>query len=119
MRRVGLTVDAGVLGRDEEVARLGSFLDRVALGAAGLVLEGEAGIGKTELWRSAVAFAAERGFVVLEARPSEAERELLFAGLADLLVGVYDEVAALPAPQRRPLSVALLLEEGDGAPPDA
>ena len=114
-----LTEDRHVLGRDEELARLGAFLDRVAVGPAGLVLDGEAGIGKTELWRSAVAGAREGGYAVLEARPSEAERELTFAGLSDLLAGLGDEITALPAPRRRPLSVALLLEESGGSPPDA
>src|SRR4051812_42511890 len=112
-------MDRQLLGRDEELGRLGAFVDRVALGPEGLVVDGEAGIGKTELWRHTVAAARERGYAVLEARPSEAERELSFAGLSDLLVGLGDEIGALPAPQRRPLAVALLIEESGGSPPDA
>ena len=106
------------VGRDEELARLSAFLDRVGEGPAALLLDGEAGIGKTELWRAGVAEARRRGYEVLEARPAEAESRLSFAGLADLLAGVLDEVEALPAPRRRPLAVALLLEDASGPPPD-
>ena len=38
------------LGRDEELRTLHAFLDRPAGGLAALVLEGEAGIGKSTLW---------------------------------------------------------------------
>jgi DNA-binding CsgD family transcriptional regulator len=108
-----------LVGRDDELGRVDAFADGLAAGAAALVVEGEPGIGKTELWRYAVSAAAGRGCRVLEARPAEAERELGFAGLADLLGAVRAHVAGLPPPQRRPLAVALLLEEADGAPPDA
>jgi DNA-binding CsgD family transcriptional regulator len=108
-----------LVGRDGELARVDAFADGLAAGAAALVLEGEPGIGKSELWLYAVSAAAARGCRVLEARPAEAERELGFAGLADLLGAVRAHVAGLPPPQRRPLAVALLLEEADGAPPDA
>ena len=114
-------MDAGtrvrdVVGRELELGRLAAFLDRVEGGPAGVVLEGEAGVGKTELWRAAVASGRGRGFGVLAARPAEAERGLAFAGLADLLAGMRDEIASLPGPQRRPLSVALLLEDAGSAP---
>jgi DNA-binding NtrC family response regulator len=50
-----------ILGRDPELSEIGSFLDAVAGDPAGLILEGEAGIGKTTLWRSAVRMSRERG----------------------------------------------------------
>src|SRR5262245_21129031 len=106
---------AALVGRDQELALIAGFVDGLDGGAATLVLEGDAGIGKTELWRAAVAAARGRGCMVLEARPAEAERELAFAGLADLLGGVAGEIAELPEPQRRPLAVALLLEGPAGA----
>ena len=107
-----------LVGRDEELRRLETFLDEAAQGPATLALVGQAGIGKTTLWRGAVDRARARGYRVLEARPSEAERELSFAGLADLLRDVHGEIGGLPAPQRRALRVALLLEEPRGTPPD-
>src|SRR5262245_56171404 len=73
------------VGREHGLGRVSAFLERVAEGPAALVLDGEAGIGKTELWRAGVAGAGGRGYEVLEARPAEAESRLSFAGLADLL----------------------------------
>src|SRR5215472_10739868 len=51
---------AGVVGRDRELAAVAAFLDAVPLGPCGLLLEGEAGIGKTTVWRAGVAWAAGR-----------------------------------------------------------
>jgi tRNA A37 threonylcarbamoyladenosine biosynthesis protein TsaE len=48
----------GTIGREAELAAVGGFLDTPAGPPAALVLEGEAGIGKTTLWRrSGMAFA--------------------------------------------------------------
>src|SRR5919201_2416333 len=107
------------IGRDAELARLRAFLERRPEdGAAALVLEGEAGIGKTAVWRVATEAARERGFRVLLARPSKAERTLSFAALADLLGDAHEVIEQLPPVQRRPLAVALLLKEADGPAPD-
>ncbi len=105
------TTGDALVGREEELARLEEAFDLAAEGSAALVLDGEPGIGKTALWRAGISRAGARGFRVLVARPAEAERELSFAGLADLLSGVVDELDALPPPQRRALRVALLLED--------
>jgi DNA-binding CsgD family transcriptional regulator len=107
-----------LVGRDEELRRLEGFLNKAAHVPTTIVLVGEAGIGKTTLWRAGVERASARGFRVLEARPTEAERELSFAALGDLLADVRDEIGGLPAPQRRALRVALLLEEPPGVPPN-
>ena len=100
-----------VVGRQEELADLDRFLAaRDGLPAA-LVLEGEAGIGKTTLWRSAVAAAAD-SYRVLSAQPVAAEAELSHASLADLLEPcAADVLPALPRPQRRALEAALLLAD--------
>jgi DNA-binding CsgD family transcriptional regulator/tetratricopeptide (TPR) repeat protein len=83
------------------------------------VLEGEAGIGKTTLWRSGIAMAKRAELRLLEARPVEPESSLAFAALGDLLGEALDDVLpTLPAPQRRSLEVALLLSEDDGPAPD-
>ena len=109
-----------IAGRDGELAFLREFVERVPAGAAALVLEGEAGMGKTTLWREALQQAAMNGLRTLEAQPAESESELSFAGLGDLLDPVLDEaLEPLPAGQRSALSRALVLEDVEGASPDA
>jgi acetyl-CoA acetyltransferase family protein len=76
--------------------------------AAMLVLEGDAGIGKSTLWQAAVEAARGRGLVVLASRPAEAERVLVHAGLCDLLEHVADEaLPLLSAPKTRRASASL------------
>lgn len=101
-----------VVGRDEELDSLDAFLERSAEGPAALVLQGEAGIGKSTLWLAGVEAAREQGFRVLSSRPAEAERGLAHSGLGDLFEDVLEQVLPeLPAPRRRALEIALLLEE--------
>ena len=108
-----------VVGRDEELALLGDFVSALATGPAAFVLVGEAGVGKTTLWRAGADAAQERGYRVLETRPSAAEARLAFAGLDDLLDPVLDDLLdGLPPPQADALRVALLLEQTVGPPPD-
>jgi DNA-binding CsgD family transcriptional regulator len=101
-----------LVGRDAELGLLGTFLDSSTAGAAALVLEGEAGIGKSTLWSAGVAAARERDLCVLSARPAEAEQGLVYTGLGDLLEGELQRVLPeLQPPRRRALDIALLLEE--------
>jgi DNA-binding CsgD family transcriptional regulator len=109
-----------IIGRDTELASLRAFLERSLESAAALVLEGEAGMGKTTLWTEGVAIAQARATLVLEACPAESEATFSFAGLGDLLGSMLDEaLASLPDVQRRALARALVLEDDDGRPPDA
>ena len=106
-------------GRDSEIATLRTFLDDVSTGPVCLVLEGEVGVGKTALWRAAVADARGRGYCVLTSRSTEAEASLAFAALGDLLRDVLeDALPLLPPPQANALRVAILLQEPNGPPPD-
>jgi DNA-binding CsgD family transcriptional regulator len=115
----GGSVTDEILGRDAELAAIASFLDRLEAGPVALVVEGEAGIGKTTLWEAGVAAAHRRGYPVLACRPVEAEATLSFAALGDLLDRVLDEVlAALPDPQRRAVEVALLRADAGEDPAD-
>jgi DNA-binding CsgD family transcriptional regulator len=102
-------VDRGVVGREAALAEVEGFLDASAREFAALVLEGEAGIGKTTVWREGMRRAHGRATLVLACRPAAAEAKMSFAALADLLSEVDDAVvASLPAPQRDALQVALL-----------
>ena len=109
-----------VVGREEERGALDAVLVRVSgSGPAGIALEGEAGIGKSTLWRELVDRARGRGVRVLTARPVESERALAHAGLGDLFDDVLDDVLpGLPQPRRRALEVALLLEDAGSRPVD-
>jgi DNA-binding CsgD family transcriptional regulator len=99
----------GLLGRESELRQVEGFLDRATNGHAVLVIEGEAGIGKTSLWTETVRRAAELGVQVYSCRPASAEAKLSFSALADLLERVPEEAfASLPDPQRHAVEVALL-----------
>ena len=109
-----------VVGRDAELASLSDFVNGISDGASALVLEGEAGMGKTTLWRAGVEDALSAGLCVLQAEPAESETALSFSGLGDLLDPVLEDVLApLPAAQRSALACALVLEEVEGPPPDS
>lgn len=107
-----------LVGREQELDRLAEFVRDCPRGPRMLLLEGEAGIGKTALWHAGIERAREHGFRVLQARPAATEAELSYVALADLLSGTHDEIDGLPPPQRRALRIALLLEESTGNPPD-
>ena len=108
-----------IVGREDQLAAVHDFLDAAENGLSALVLEGEAGIGKTTLWLAGVEAARERGSGVLIARPAEAERGLAHAVLGDLFEDVLDEVLpALSPPRRRALESALLLDESPEEPVD-
>lgn len=113
-----VTGSKSLIGRDDELDRLEALVSETFEGPAKLVFEGEAGIGKSALWRAGVERARELGCHVLEARPAAAECELSYAVLGDLLAGMHDEIGGLPAPQRRALRIALVLEEAEGEPAD-
>jgi predicted ATPase len=108
-----------VVGREEELAALSDSLDSLSAGPMAFVLEGEAGIGKTTLWKEGVLLARTRGFRVLMSRPVPAEAQLPFAALGDLLDRALDDsMSALPDPQRHAVDVALLRIDAQGSPVD-
>jgi AAA ATPase domain len=108
-----------VAGRASELATVSEVLSAARDGLRLLVIEGEPGIGKTTVWREAIAQADRHGYRILSCRPAHAETRLSFAGLGDLLAPVEQEAfAVLPEPQRRGLEVALLRLEARGAAPN-
>lgn len=108
-----------IVGREAELEAVRGFVERITDGPRALVLTGEAGVGKTTLWRAGIAEANTRSFRVLTASPAAVETGMSFAALGDLLTDVIDEVLpALPPPQRRALEVALLLAEAGSSGPE-
>lgn len=107
-----------VVGRRAEIAStVRWFGDRSAPSC--LILEGEAGLGKSTVWSASLGAIGDAGHRVLASAPAEAESRLSYAGLADL---VADDLPALrtvlPGPQARALAVAVRLEEPGSRPPD-
>lgn len=95
-----------LLGRREECAVLDRLLDGARAGrSSALVLEGEAGVGKTALLDYAIASASD--LRVLRAVGVESEMELAFAALHQLCAPVLDRLDRLPVPQRDALLTTL------------
>ena len=111
-------MEVELIGRDEELLRVERFLEAVPRGARALLIEGEAGAGKTALWEAALDRARAAGATAIAARPTETETSFAHAALGDLLRGCPEALEGLPRPQRRALEIALLLAEHDGEKPD-
>jgi DNA-binding CsgD family transcriptional regulator len=104
-------VNSGLIGRDAEAAEVSAFLSATWGAPAALGITGEAGIGKTTMWRHSV-LLARRVSRVLVCQPTSAERPLAFSALDDLFAEVVDEVLPeLPGPRRRAVEAALLRDE--------
>ena len=97
------------MGRERELAAVGSWLGAVPDGCAGLLFTGEPGIGKTTLWEAAIERGHDLGATVLTARAVESELPLGFVALGDLLGEVADDVLPqLSPPLAGALGAALL-----------
>ena len=101
-------MNASVIGRDEELAVARALLAGLQEGPRALIIEGEAGIGKTAVWRAALEEAASHGCRVLRCVAEEAEARLSFVCVTDLVGEAADEaLPALADPQRHALEVVL------------
>lgn len=108
-----------IIGRREELLALDGFLGAVPAGGQALLLEGDAGIGKTALWQEGNRLARERGFRVLTSRSADSETQIAFATVGDVFAPVVEEMLPQLTPiQRRALEIALLMREPDGPPPE-
>jgi len=106
--------------RHEERSAARALLDSLDDGPRALLIEGEPGIGKTAVWRAALADAEARGYRVLRCVAEQAEARLSFAGLGDLADDLADDhLHELPAPQREALEVALIRRAAGDAAPDS
>ena len=99
----GDTLALPLIGRDADVARLVAAAAGVGPDGQLLVIEGEAGIGKTRLAEAVVAAIRDAGGTVLEARTVAGESTIPFAVIAELIrsgseePGVADRIAAMPS----------------------
>ncbi|UVO12182.1 AAA family ATPase [Mycobacterium sp. SVM_VP21] len=100
---------SGLVARSAESAAVRDFLARALSEPAILVVEGEAGIGKSTILSDATQAASARGFRVLSASGAPAEVSYAYAAVADLLAFVDGPVLAeLPEAQRGALEHVLL-----------
>ena len=105
-----------LVGRDAEIAELGTALGEAAKHGGALHVTGAAGIGKTSLLEVVATDARSRGYKVLSITGLESEADLPYAGLHQLLQPVLQSAGALPGPQRNALLTALGMRAG--APPE-
>ena len=100
-----------IRGRAAEIAVLSEVLDRAASGQPAVVLiEGEAGIGKTRLLAEALADARGRGMQVAEGRAEELEQTRPFG----LVTRAFECARSSPDPRRAAIA-GLLAAGGDQA----
>jgi DNA-binding NarL/FixJ family response regulator len=117
---VGVAAVSGDLVRSAEWRQVRAFAEMAPAAPAALAVRGEAGAGKSTLWRAGIEAAAAAGHRLLRSEPSASETDLSFAGLSDLLTGVLPLVAdEIPGPQREALEIALLLRPATDEPPAA
>jgi predicted ATPase len=77
--------ETGLLERAAQLESITAAIERAVDGAGSVALiEGEAGIGKTELLRASCQIASEAGLTVLTARASELERDYGFGVVRQL-----------------------------------
>jgi DNA-binding CsgD family transcriptional regulator len=106
----------GLFGREDALRVVGGTLDQ----GGSVVLIGEPGVGKSSLLKVADQLAQRRGRRVLSVTPTQFDRGLPFAGLAELVNQLPDgALDRLPVPQQRALAVSLQRAEDDGREVDA
>ncbi len=98
-------------GREDAV----HVVDELLAGGGSVVAVGAPGAGKTSLMKVAGRLARRQGRRVLAITPTQFERGLPFAGLAELIGQCPEGIDRhLPQPQRHALAVALQHAEPDG-----
>jgi DNA-binding CsgD family transcriptional regulator len=89
------TAPVRLVGRDRELDRVAELVDAAGRGARFVVIRGEAGIGKTSLWRWGAQRHAMAGHRVLVTRASEEELHGPIVGLVDLFEHTTEGADAL------------------------
>src|SRR5271156_4717351 len=100
-------------GREEELAVLIERLNAVGDFGGSELVEGEAGVGKSLLLSTVGAHASAKGFRVLRTSGVQAETNLSFAGLHQLIHPILAATSDLPVRQRDSLLTAFGLLDAE------
>ncbi len=111
---MGYTSDVGLVGRDDELRLVRTFLTRSAARGGSLLLSGEPGVGKTAVLDAAEEVVSGTARV-LRGSGVPSESDVGFSGLHQLLVPLFAEFDRLPLPLRSTLEMALGLVDGPRA----
>jgi DNA-binding CsgD family transcriptional regulator len=98
-------------GRDQDLAVIGSFADRLPAHGGALLVSGKSGVGKSALLDAAELLATAAGIRVIRAAGAEFE-DVSYFGLNQLLLPLRDDLRRLDRPQRDALNVALGFSAG-------
>ncbi|MEU3354406.1 AAA family ATPase [Streptomyces sp. NPDC037389] len=107
------SIDGALIGREPEQEVLSGFV--TAAGGRALVLRGDTGVGKSALLDHVTNLALGKEHRVIRATGVEAESELPFAGLHQLLYPLFPCIDQLDDSHRRVFDV--VFGGGEGAPP--
>ena len=86
-----------IVGRTDEIHIVERMLVDETEEPRALLIEGEAGIGKTTLFDGLLEMARERGFRSLSCRPTRSEMDLSYDGLLELLDGDFGNHVESPS----------------------
>lgn len=101
-----------MIGRSAEVAVLTEALAGVGDAGTALVVDGEAGIGKSTLLSTAGDWAEHNGYAQLRCSGLQTQTEVGFAGVHELIHPLLTHADKLPRRHRNALMTAFGLEDG-------
>ncbi len=100
------------IGRGAEALAVSAFLEAARTRPAALVIDGEAGMGKTTQWWAAIHQARRQGYCVLSAQAAQTESVMVYGVLADLLSGVEETLWADDVPSQQAAALRHVTDPG-------
>jgi DNA-binding CsgD family transcriptional regulator len=101
-----------MIGRSTETAVVSDALAAVSDSGAALVVEGEAGIGKSTLLQAVIEVASADGYRLLTCSGVQSQAEVGFAGIHELIHPLLGQAAQLPRRHHDALMTAFGLLDG-------
>lgn len=101
-----------IIGRTAELAVIADTLSAISVSGSALVIDGEAGIGKSTLLAAAADWAGADGYTRLGCSGLQSQSEVGFAGVHELIHPLLAHTHDLPDRQRSALLTAFGLEDG-------